>query len=120
MDPGWVKIRIRDKHPGSATLAAVGPINVDPNPHIAASFRRIRVDVKVKRRHCNCTDVTNKGFGISDTDKRENELKTFNKKRTELISYLWGLLFNVYWCGESEKERGRDWRDRLGFVLLLV
>jgi hypothetical protein len=21
-DPGWVKIRIRDKHPGSATLAA--------------------------------------------------------------------------------------------------
>jgi hypothetical protein len=21
LDPGWVKIRIRDKHPGSATLA---------------------------------------------------------------------------------------------------
>jgi hypothetical protein len=24
-DPGWVKIRIRDKHPGSATLGCLTP-----------------------------------------------------------------------------------------------
>jgi hypothetical protein len=32
-DPGWVKIRIRDKHPGSATLLSVA----DPYPRIRYS-----------------------------------------------------------------------------------
>jgi hypothetical protein len=34
-DPGWVKIRIRDKHPGSATLF------VNPETGSGASFFRI-------------------------------------------------------------------------------
>jgi hypothetical protein len=31
-DPGWVKIRIRDKHPGSATLLQIWALTMDQNP----------------------------------------------------------------------------------------
>jgi hypothetical protein len=37
-DPGWVKIRIRDKHPGSATLDPVDP-DKDPDPQHGLSHR---------------------------------------------------------------------------------
>jgi hypothetical protein len=34
-DPGWVEIRIRDKHPGSATLVrgTYGSVDPDPDPY---------------------------------------------------------------------------------------
>ncbi len=35
-DPGWVKIRIRDKHPGSATLPTARV--ADPDPGFSKNF----------------------------------------------------------------------------------
>ncbi len=47
-DPGWVKIRIRDKHPGSATLLPIllKSSVATPDPHALGTQIRIRIRVK--------------------------------------------------------------------------